>query len=83
MLKLVMLINGSISSARLGCCCVVGCPNNSINPLVVADSNENSAWEESDESEDEDDDLELKPNVTSQNPQRMEIESLSEYSIQS
>ena len=29
----VVMINTMVSSGRLGCCCVVGCPSNSINPL--------------------------------------------------
>lgn len=29
----IVLINTMVASGRLGCCCVVGCPSNSINPL--------------------------------------------------
>merc|ERR1712235_170450 len=35
----IVMINTMVSSGRLGCCCVVGCPSNSINPLnPVAES---------------------------------------------
>lgn len=35
----IVLINTMVSSGRLGCCCVVGCPSNSINPMnPVAES---------------------------------------------
>ena len=30
---IVVLINTIVASGRLGCCCVVGCPNNSISPV--------------------------------------------------
>lgn len=28
-----------VASGRLGCCCVVGCPSNSINPLDAVNTN--------------------------------------------
>ena len=31
--SIVVLINTIVASGRLGCCCVVGCPNNSISPV--------------------------------------------------
>ena len=31
--SIVVLINTVVASGRLGCCCVVGCPNNSISPV--------------------------------------------------
>ena len=31
--SIVVLINTIVASGRLGCCCMVGCPNNSISPV--------------------------------------------------
>ena len=37
--SLVVWINTMVASGRLGCCCVVGCPSNSINPLDPVNQN--------------------------------------------
>jgi len=72
----IVFINAIIASTRLGCCCVVGCPSNSINPLIISETtNEPAAVTQEDE--------ELEDDESDEESEKTEDESIETTSLQS
>ena len=72
----VVFINAIIASTRLGCCCVVGCPSNSINPLIISETANEPAVVTQEDKELEDDE-------SDEESEKTEDESIETTSLQS